>query len=224
MQPSARKKPIKLIETAFDICYLGTVLIAGALLLLGATAGSVRRSFGLMALILAAGDACHLIPRVFAMWDSRNRDYTASLGIGKLAASLTMTVFYIILWDIGTRLYPGVFPPHLTAAIYVLAAIRIALCLFPQNGWTSKRPRHRWAVLRNAPFLILGILVAALFAAGHFTGEGANYIWLAVLLSFASYAPVVLFSGRNPKVGMLMLPKSCAYAAIVLMGFSMPGV
>lgn len=52
-------------------------------------------------------------------------------------------------------------------------------------------------------------------------GGSLSFLWLAIMISFACYLPVVLFSKTNPKVGMLMLPKSCAYAAIVLMGVSL---
>ena len=221
MRLNTTKKPMRLMETVFDFAYLGTVLVSGILLLLRSSAGSVRREFGFMALILAIGDAFHLIPRIFALWDGSAKDYRVPLGIGKMVASLTMTVFYVILWNAGASRYPGTVVPAMTAAVYALAALRIALCLFPQNRWTSEDPPLRWAILRNIPFLALGMSVAALFAAGSRTkADGLSLLHLAVIVSFACYLPVVLLSGRNRKVGALMLPKSCAYAAIVLMGFS----
>jgi len=47
-----------------------------------------------------------------------------------------------------------------------------------------------------------------------------KFMWLAILLSFAFYIPVVLFAGTYPLVGMLMLPKTVCYVWIVAMGFS----
>ena len=43
---------------------------------------------------------------------------------------------------------------------------------------------------------------------------------LAIILSFALYAPVVLWGDAFPLVGILMIPKTLAYVWIVLMGFS----
>jgi hypothetical protein len=40
---------------------------------------------------------------------------------------------------------------------------------------------------------------------------------IAIALSFVFYLPVVVWSNRYPKVGMLMLPKTCAYLWIVVM-------
>ncbi len=220
MQLNKKRKPVRLIETAFDGIYLGTVLISAALLCAGSDMGSERWRFGLMALILGVGDAFHLLPRIHAMWDTETGGRRTLLGIGKAIASVTMTVFYVVLWGVGANRYADIVPAHATAVVWILAALRIALCLFPQNRWMSEAPPLRWAIWRNVPFFALGMLVTALFAAGARISGGFPFLWLAVLLSFAFYLPVVLFSGRNPKVGMLMLPKSCAYVAIVLMGFS----
>jgi hypothetical protein len=222
---NTKKKRIKLIETLFNVIYLSVVLISAALLCFGADAGVLRFGFGVMAFILVAGDAFHLVPRICAMWDDRSRNYTAMLGIGKLIASITMTVFYVMLWNIGMTRYTGIMPAYMTKVVYVLAALRVALCLFPQNRWLHNAQPFKWGVLRNIPFFVLGILVMILFAIAWFTRDGMfSFLWVYVLLSFAFYLPVVLFAGKNPKVGMLMLLKSCAYVAIVLTGFSLPGV
>lgn len=46
-----------------------------------------------------------------------------------------------------------------------------------------------------------------------------RFLWLAVVISFACYIPVVLFADIVPMVGMLMIPKTCAYVWIVLIGY-----
>jgi hypothetical protein len=68
-----------------------------------------------------------------------------------------------------------------------------------------------------------GIQTMHIQAAGGPAGgpEAVRFMWLAVLLSFAFYLPVVLWSRKVPKLGMLMLPKTCAYVWIVLMGFGL---
>lgn len=40
-----------------------------------------------------------------------------------------------------------------------------------------------------------------------------------MVLSFACYLPVVLFADTVPAVGMLMIPKTCAYVWTVMIGF-----
>lgn len=223
MQLNTKRKPIRLIETVFDGIYLSTMLLSAVLLCFSSNAGSERWRFGVMALVLGVGDAFHLIPRIYAMWDGKTKDHTALLGVGKMVTSITMTVFYVILWSIGAKRYADIVPAPITTVVYILAALRVALCLLPQNRWTSKESPLTWAIWRNVPFFALGMLVMALFAAGSRISGGFSFLWPAVLFSFACYLPVVLFSHRVPKVGMLMLPKSFAYAAIVLMGFSLSG-
>lgn len=47
-----------------------------------------------------------------------------------------------------------------------------------------------------------------------------RFLWLTVVLSFGFYIPVVLFADAVPLIGMLMIPKTCAYVWTVLIGFS----
>ena len=51
------------IETVFDIFYLVTVLTVGVRMICGSKAGTQFRLFGLMAVVLGAGDSFHLVPR-----------------------------------------------------------------------------------------------------------------------------------------------------------------
>ena len=44
-------------------------------------------------------------------------------------------------------------------------------------------------------------------------------MYMAIFLSFAFYVPVVLFAETYPLVGMLMIPKTVAYAYIVYLGY-----
>ncbi|MEG1292482.1 MAG: hypothetical protein RSD28_09320, partial [Lachnospiraceae bacterium] len=48
-----------------------------------------------------------------------------------------------------------------------------------------------------------------------------RFMWIAILLSFAFYIPVVLGANKNPKLGMLMLPKTMAYVWIICMGLGL---
>ena len=47
-------------------------------------------------------------------------------------------------------------------------------------------------------------------------------IWIsAIIISFGCYLPVTLFSKTKPKVGLLMIPKTCAYMWIIAMGLQL---
>ena len=222
VQMSAKRKTMKIVETIFDLSYLLTVLISAVLLYITSEAGSLRLQYALMALTLGAGDAFHLVPRICSMADKKGCNYTAVLGAGKFIASITMTIFYIILWEIGKVNYIFNANIFISIIIYGCALLRIILCILPQNRWKSSNPPLIWGIIRNIPFFILGMTVMMFYLIGAVnTGGGLSFVWLAIMISFACYMPVVLFSQSHPKVGMLMLPKSCAYAAIVLMGFSL---
>jgi drug/metabolite transporter superfamily protein YnfA len=204
------------VEVIFDFAYLLTALILG-ILLLQSPPGQPRWLSGIMALVLAGGDAFHLIPRMLAAITGGEKRLTKALGLGKLITSLTMTVFYVLLWHLGLMLVAPAGSEFWTAIVYALALIRMVLCLFPQNRWLEEAPPVRWAVYRNLPFLLMGVVVARLFAAHGSVIPALGGMWVAIALSFAFYLPVALFSGRNRKLGMLMLPKTCAYLWILFM-------
>ncbi|MEG0108801.1 MAG: hypothetical protein RR705_08120, partial [Lachnospiraceae bacterium] len=110
----------------------------------------------------------------------------------------------------------------LTVVIWILAIMRITLCLLPQNKWTGRPPSYKWGIYRNIPFVIMGIMVLLFFAVcGGSQLPQLRFIWLAILLSFAFYIPVVLGANKNPKLGMLMLPKTLAYVWIICMGLGL---
>ena len=225
----------KIVEMVFDAAYLVTVIILGIILLLRAKTPVVFL-FGAMATELGLGDAFHLVPRILTAATGDRPRFLKMLSRGKMITSITMTVFYVLLWHAGLLLF-SLNIPVWTAAVYVLAVIRIILCLAPGNDWAQESESLKGSILRNIPFFLMGVMVIVLFAMQTAAMQAAvgqaavmqatggpaavRFMWLAVLLSFAFYLPVVLWSRKVPKLGMLMLPKTCAYVWIVAMGFGL---
>ncbi len=211
-----------IFETVFDVVYLITVITLGILMIRGSKGRKQYLLYGVMAVILGCGDAFHLLPRVVALWTRGLANYTAALGVGKLVTSITMTGFYVFLYYVWHRRYQISGYRGITAAVWVLALFRIVLCLMPQNAWQSAEAPLVWGIYRNIPFTILGAFIVVLFyrSARENQDKSFRFLFLAVVLSFACYIPVVLFADIVPAVGMLMIPKTCAYVWIVLIGFN----
>ncbi len=210
-----------IMETLFDVVYLSTVIIIGVWMVKNSNGSKQFKLFGIMAVILGCGDAFHLIPRAYALLTTGLEANAAALGFGKLVTSITMTIFYLILFNIWQIRYKVTGRKFLSAMIYGLAAIRIGLCCFPQNEWLNYHPSLSWGIYRNIPFAILGIAIIILFfiETKKQNDRAFGFMWLAITLSFGFYIPVVLFSSTTPIVGILMIPKTIAYVWIVLMGF-----
>lgn len=208
-------------ETLFDAVYLITVITLGVIMVAKSQGRKQYRLFGIMAIVLGAGDAFHLIPRAVALCTSGLENFTVSLGIGKLITSITMTIFYVLLYYVWRIRYDIKGKKNLTAVVYVLAALRVILCLFPQNQWLSPAPPLSWGIYRNIPFALLGLLIIVLFykEAKKQRDSAFKWMWLTIVLSFAFYIPVVLWAEVIPMIGMLMIPKTCAYVWTVLIGY-----
>lgn len=211
-----KKKGIKLVETIFDALYLLTVFTVGLIMVFTSNPLSVRWLFGIMSFILGVGDSFHLLPRIAGMWDKRQIDRSFSLGLGKLIASITMSIFYLILFEIARMLFLGSISKELSILVYLLIIMRIIFCLFKGNKWFSNEFVFSWTLIRNIPFFILGLIIVVVYLAGSLKYGLLNSVWYLVLLSFVFYFPVVFFAHKNSKLGMLMLLKSCAYAAILV--------
>ena len=210
-----------IMETAFDAVYLISVITIGIMMITKGKGNKEYTLFGIMAVTLGAGDAFHLIPRAFALCTTGLENFTVALGVGKLITSMTMTVFYILLYYVWRLRYQVKNQKGLTMSVYLLSALRIILCLFPQNKWTSADAPLSWGILRNIPFALLGLLVIVLFyrSAKQHHDSSFRWMWLTIVLSFGFYIPVVLWADTIPMIGMLMIPKTCAYVWTVLIGF-----
>lgn len=197
------------IEACFDVLYLITGLVVALYLALN------QNPAYFAAAVLVFGDAFHLIPRIAAAMSKYPAKYDSAKSTGKLVTSMTITAFYLILWNIAMSLGAEI-PTKLTYGVYILAILRILLCVLPQNQWTAENPPTRWAIIRNLPFVLIGMLTAVAF----FTLKDISqmrYMWIAIILSFAFYIPVILFSRKYPPVGALMLPKTCTYLWMLFM-------
>ena len=100
-------------------------------------------------------------------------------------------------------------------SIYLLAIIRIILCLFPQNGWFSNDSSFIWGIIRNIPFVILGLIIIVQYFNNRNKDKIFKNIWLYVTLSFIFYSIVVLGSSSISILGMFMLPKTICYVLIM---------
>jgi len=210
-----------IMEILFDIFYLVGVITIGMIMILKSGENKQYKLFGIMAVILGSGDAFHLIPRAYALSTTGLEANAAALGIGKLITSITMTIFYVILYYIWRQRYNIKGRKGLTLSIYALSIIRIALCLLPQNEWLNYYAPVAWGIYRNIPFAIMGIIIICIFYTEVKKSKDLNfkYMWLAIVLSFAFYVPVVLWADAIPLIGILMIPKTLAYVWVVVMGY-----
>lgn len=211
----------EIAETIFDAIYLITVITLGVIMITKSKGNKQYLLFGIMAVVLGVGDSFHLIPRSVALCTTGLENFPEALGTGKFITSITMTIFYVILYYVWRNRYQIKGQKGLTITVYALAALRIALCLFPQNDWLSADAPLSWGIYRNIPFALLGILIIVLFykSAKAHDDRAFKWMWLTIVLSFAFYIPVVLFADVNPLIGMLMIPKTCAYVWTILIGY-----
>ena len=200
-------------ESLFDILYLLFAIVSGCILLMRAR-NKNEKKMGIAVLILGIGDAFHLIPRVLNYFIT-DVDFTPFLGIGKLITSITMTIFYVLLYQIWIGYWHEETDIRLTKAVWTLTAARILICLLPQNQWLSNESSVVWGIVRNIPFAFLGLLTIILYQKKSGEKTRLQRMWLLITMSFLFYLPVAVAAGILPALGMLMLPKTICYILMV---------
>lgn len=199
-------------ESAFDIIYLILAITVGIIILIRSK-NNKQRLMGAACLVLGCGDAFHLVPRMLNYFiDS---DFDTAIGVGKLVTSITMTVFYVLLYHIYLTFDGAEEKRIVTIAVYLLSAVRIALCCFPQNRWLENDSPYLWGIIRNIPFVILGILLIVLYFSKRKVPH-MRFVWLYITLSYLFYAVVVLGAAYVELLGMFMLPKTVCYVLILI--------
>ena len=199
-------------ESSFDIIYLLFAITAG-IYILCRRRDRIGKIMGFATLILGCGDAFHLVPRVLNYFI--DADFTAWLGIGKLVTSVTMTVFYVLMYRLWLDAYKKPESKGLSAAVYALSAVRVILCALPQNRWLTNDGPVIWGIIRNVPFVALGVIIVCLFFKTRKEIGELRPVWLLVTLSFLFYIPVAVAAPLLPILGMLMLPKTVCYMILI---------
>ena len=203
-------------ESTFDILYLIFAITTGFIILIKRK-DAVGKLMGASALVLGCGDAFHLIPRVLNYFLT-DTDFTAWLGFGKLVTSITMTVFYLLVFFLHTKLFDYKNPNEKNAimiSLFTLTCCRIMLCVAPGNRWLTGDGTMFWGILRNIPFIAIGTLIVILYFRDRNKNRNFKRMWLYVTLSFLFYIPVATIVSLFPLLGMLMLPKTVCYMLVL---------
>ena len=222
----AKQKPLgmRIGESVFCAGYLLFAAVAGIIFLLarsGAHPGYATMCAA-MTLLLGAGDAFHLVPRILANVHGETDDPAEQkrrafwLGLGNLVSSITMTIFYLLLFEAMLRVPDAAETERIgqnfvRVLLAALAVIRVVLCLFPQNNWFSREGNPMWGIIRNVPFVAMGIVTVLYLLIWYQEWQLA----LLVVLSFACYMGVVLYAHDKPMMGMLMIPKTICYICLI---------
>ncbi|NOR82164.1 MAG: hypothetical protein GQ526_01575 [Ardenticatenales bacterium] len=219
-------------EVGFNVMYLAAVwyLVWLMSVSMSAVAPKDRKVAGLVRvafILLAAGDTGHVGFRVLA-YASGGIDAQAVIlgspmsliGLGMLTTSVTVTLFYMLLvyvWQRRNREAAN----WATNLLQVAGVVRLMMLALPGNDWGASVPPQPMSLYRNVPLMVqgAGILALILFSAYRNHDTTFKRIGWMIAVSFAFYTPVILFAQQVPMLGLLMIPKTCAYLAIAIIAY-----
>ncbi len=184
---------------------------------------SLRFGFAyMMGMLLIIGDGFHLIPRIIIAFRGSMWKQHIFLGMGNMISSITMTFFYNLILMLGdsVEFNETEYNWNIEKAILILTIIRVIVLLMPMNKWYTEEGSRTWSKIRNSFFVLIGILTIiglTQVSANCYTMPVHFYLIIIILiiLSFAFYLPVAIDGKKNPKLGVLMMPKTLCYMAMM---------
>lgn len=180
----------------------------------------LAKTFLLTFALLALGDTGHVGFRVIAYLNGGLDSNAWLVGMGKLATSLTITIFYMLL----VKSWKQRFDKQYNLLAYILFAsgiIRLIIHFLPGNQWGSAAVPFDYVMYRNIPLFIQGMGVVYLFLKDATKKNDQTFKWMAImiLVSFGFYLPVILFAQQIPLIGLLMIPKTIAYLVAAFVAY-----
>jgi hypothetical protein len=211
-----RSKPSS-FETLCDILYLLIMIALSVNLLLkdgfGNPESRIYHLAGFMVVILILGDSFRFIPRItsFFIKDSDNVELVQDKG--KIISSIVITLFYIFLWSLGIIIFSAQISVFYTILVYILAVIRIVLCLISQKYSKDSL----WDIYRNLPFVFLVFVVGLLFFFYRYKIFSLVYAWVAIYFSLIFSMVVLFLSTKTERVGFWVIMRNLSLIWLISM-------
>ncbi|MHA1237367.1 MAG: hypothetical protein ACTSQ9_06900 [Candidatus Hodarchaeales archaeon] len=214
-----------MMEISFNLIYLAFIWIIVLLMTMkrGTITSdhkSIPQRFLLALFLLALGDTGHVGFRILAYLNGGLEMNSTFVGLGALSTSITITFFYLIFLDIW-RIQFAKEKDLFFYGLIILGIVRLILMAFPQNEWGNLVAPFDWALIRNTPLAIIGIIVAFLMLRDGFKTQDSRYknFGYCIVVSYIFYIPVILLVQVIPVIGMLMIPKTMAYMVMAYLAY-----
>ena len=211
-----RSKPSS-FETLCDILYLLIMIALSVNLLLkdgfGNPESRIYHLAGFMVVILILGDSFRFIPRItsFFIKDSDNVELVQDKG--KIISLIVITLFYVFLWSLGIIIFSAQISVFYTILVYILAVIRIVLCLISQKYSRDSL----WDIYRNLPFVFLVFVVGLLFFFYRYKIFSLVYAWVAIYFSLIFSMVVLFLSTKTERVGFWVIMRNLSLIWLISM-------
>jgi len=213
-------------EILFNIFYLVFIWFIVFLMIknFSRVSNSLKKISSLIRLafiFLAVGDTGHVGFRVIAYLTGGLEKSSDLVGIGMLATAVTVTFFYMLMVYIWSEQF-GKKIGWVGLTMLAAGFIRLIIMFLPGNEWGSIVPPQPMGIIRNLPLIYQGLGIMILLFRDSAKTKNKPFLkisWM-IFLSYLFYIPVILFADKVPLLGLLMIPKTCAYLAVAVIAYN----
>lgn len=213
-----------ILACVVELGYLLFALIAGCVFLAESDGRPAAFLFAALSFAVGIGDAFYLIPKVRQTIEGPGERITDLMIRGISVSSGMLTVLHIFLYYIWRVLYSEIASgmavlPLCVIILWGAAAYRAGAGLLSLGNRYGRKYDRRWILHRTLPVVVTGVMLIILFLLP--LGGGRGSMWhmsLAVLVVTGCSIPLSVWYEEVPAVGLLMIPRAAACAAMLIMG------
>jgi hypothetical protein len=177
--------------------------------------------FGNLSYCLGIADAIYLIPRLYAILTTGIEDNLKVIGWGRLGYSITITLFFIVLYNAYNIRFHKKRNKRLDYTIYILSFIRIFICLLPGNDWFELNTSKTYAIIRLIPLGLMGLLlIMVTFLHGRkFNDKKYKIVPVGIFFSILFLEPIALVPGDQNKIFIFTILRTISLLWIIILGY-----
>lgn len=210
----------KIFEPIVHIIYLTFIFLMSNYMFRNSVGNKFYKIYGTLALLLGVGDGAYIIPRMYSVLTTGIEDNLKIIGLGRMANSIIITIFFLVLYDAYNERYSKKNRIGLNRIFYILGIIRVIVSLLPWNNWFEINPSSTFALLRFIPLFIMGLLLILLMYLHSKRYKDSNFkiITIATLLSIIFMEPRI-FSQESSIVLIFTILRTISLSSIIIIGF-----
>ena len=210
-----------IFEPIIFIVYLMIVILMGSYMLKNSVGIKYHKIFGSLALSLSLADGIYIIPRMYAVLTTGIEDNLRVIGWGRMGNAIIITIFFLILYDAYNERFNKQNNKALNKTFFVLAIIRIILCVLPGNKWFELTPSSTYALIRFMPLAIMGLLLIIIMYIHSMKLRDTNFklICISTFFSMLFIEPLIFFPESRTGILILTILRTISLTSIIFIDY-----
>ena len=212
----------KIVEPLGFFLYLSMILYMGIYLYRNHNGIKPYIVFGAMAITLVLGDGILILSRIYGLLTTGIQENLTFLGLGRIAQSFIITVFYALLLDLYKERFCILKKPPVEKLLFALLLFRGVITIFPQNLFFELVPSFTFAIIRLVPLIAFSLLLGIIILLHSLKCNDRKFMALSFLIILSAiFIEPRVFMGDGNLINLAVIAlRGALLSGIIFIGFS----